>query len=130
VQTYQNVLLDNVDVKNSSITGAYKVAPLMGTVYNESPSAITATVKNCDISNTVVTTTQYDFCTAGMIAFVYEGNADSAVFENCTVSGVKLCSVGNGYASHAWVYVNDADTDDCFNEVAGVTVTGCTFENK
>jgi hypothetical protein len=130
VQTYQNVLLENVDVKNSSITGAYKVAPLIGTVYNESASTVTATLKNCDISDTVVTSTAYDFCTAGMIAFVYESDNDRAVFENCTVSNVKLFAKPNGYTSHAWVYVNDADTDDCFNVVEGVTVdvTSCTFE--
>ena len=129
VQTYQNVLLDNVDVKNSSITGSYKVAPLIATVYNESPSAITATIKNCDVSDTTVTATQYDFCTAGMVAFVYESNNDSVKFENCTVTNVKLYAPAV-YSSHAWVYVNDADTDDCFNNVEGVTVTGCTFENK
>jgi len=130
VQTYQNVLLDNVDVKNSAITGRYKVAPLIATVYNESPSAITATIKNCDVSDTTVTATQYDFCTAGMVAFVYEGDNDKVVFENCTVTNVKLYAPNNGYTSHAWVYVNDADEDDCFNEVAGVTVTNCTFENN
>jgi hypothetical protein len=42
---------------------------------------------------------------------------------------VKLYAPAS-YSSHAWVYVNDADTDDCFNNVEGVTVTGCTFENK
>jgi len=116
-------------VKNSSITGQYKVAPLIGTVYNESSSAITATLKNCDVSDTVVTATVYDFCTTGMVAFVYEGNNDKVAFENCTVTNVKLYAPNNGYTAHAWIYVNDADTDDKFNEAAGVTVTGCTFEN-
>jgi hypothetical protein len=36
---------------------------------------------------------------------------------------------GDGYL-YNMVYVNDADADDCFNEVEGVTVSGCTFENK
>ena len=128
VQSYQNVLLDNVDVKNSSITGGYKVAPLIGTVYNESSSAVTATLKNCDVNNVVVTATSYDLCTAGMVAFVYEGDNDKIEFENCTVSNVQLKAKPNGYASHAWIYVNDAETDDCFNEANGVTVTNCTFE--
>ena len=128
VQTYQNVLLDNVDVKNSTITGAYKVAPLIATVYNESSTTVTATLNNCDVSNTTVKATSYDFCTAGMVAFVYEGDNDKVVFENCTVTNVKLMAKPNGYESHACVYVNDADTDDCFNEVEGVTVTNCTFE--
>lgn len=127
-QTYNNLLLENVDVKNSSITGQYKVAPLIGTVYNESPSAITATLKNCDVTNTTVTSTQYDFCTAGMVSFVYEGNNDRIQFENCTVKDVKLYAKPNGYSSHAAIYVNDADTDDCFNEAEGVTVTNVTFE--
>lgn len=129
VQSYQNVLLDNVDVKNSTITGGYKVAPLIATVYNENPNTtITATLKNCDVENVVVTATTYDFCTTGMIAFVYEGNNDTVKFENCTVSNVQLKAKPNGYESHAWIYVNDAETDDCFNEALGVTVTNCTFE--
>jgi hypothetical protein len=127
VQSYQNVLLNNVDVKNSSFIGAYKVAPLIGTVYNESPSSITATLKNCDVENCEVTCTSYDFCTTGMVAFVYEGNNDRIEFENCTVKDVKLFATPNGYSSHAAIYVNDAETDDCFNEAEGVTVTNVTF---
>ena len=127
VQSYQNVLLDNVDVKNSSFKGAYKVAPLIGTVYNESPSAITATLKNCDVEDCDVTCTSFDFCTAGMVAFVYESNNDRIEFENCTVKNVRLYANQNGYSSHAAIYVNDADTDDCFNEAPGVTVTNVTF---
>ena len=128
VQSYQNVLLDNVDVRNSTITGGYKVAPLIGTVYNESPSTITATLKNCDVENVTVTSTICDFCTTGMVAFVYNGNNDQVVFENCTVSNVALKANPGGYAAHAAIYVNDADTDDCFNEAPGVTVSNVTFE--
>ena len=127
VQSYQNVLLDNVDVKNSSFKGAYKVAPLIGTVYNESPSAITATLKSCDVESCKVTCTSYDFCTTGMVAFVYEGNNDKIKFENCTVKDVSLFANQNGYSSHAAIYVNDAETDDCINEADGVTVTNVTF---
>ena len=127
VQTYQNVLLDNVDVKNSTITGAYKVAPLIATVYNESESTITATLKNCDVENVVVTATSYDFCTTGMVAFVYADDNDKVVFENCTVSDVELYAP-NVYTAHAWVYTTGSET--LFNEVEGVTVTNCTFENK
>jgi c-di-GMP-binding flagellar brake protein YcgR len=100
----------------------------MGTVYNESSTTITATLKNCDVENTTVKATSYDFCTTGMVAFVYEGNNDKIEFENCTVKDVKLYAKPNGYASHAAIYVNDAETDDCFNEAAGVTVTNVTFE--
>ena len=127
VQTYQNVLLDNVDVKNSTITGTYKVAPLIATVYNESESTITATLKNCDVENVVVTATSYDFCTTGMVAFVYADDNDKVVFENCTVSDVELYAP-NVYTAHAWVYTTGSET--LFNEVEGVTVTNCTFENK
>ncbi|MEE1098590.1 MAG: hypothetical protein UHY58_01565, partial [Alistipes sp.] len=52
--TYNNLLLENVDVKDSSITGGYKVATLVGTVYNESSSSVTATLKDCDVTNTTV----------------------------------------------------------------------------
>ena len=127
VQTYQNVLLDNVDVKNSTITGGYKVAPLIGTVYNENESSITAVLKNCDVDNVVVTATSYDFCTTGMVAFVYADNNDKIEFENCTVSNVKLYAP-NVYTAHAAIYTTGSDT--LFNEAEGVTVTNVTFENK
>ena len=127
VQTYQNVTLDNVDVKNSTIMGGYKVAPLIATVYNESSSSITATLKNCDVSNTTVIATKYDFCTTGMVAFVNAGDNDKIEFENCTVTNVKLYAP-NAYTAHAWVYTTGSET--LFNEVEGVTVTNCTFENK
>ena len=127
VQSYQNVLLDNVDVKNSSITGGYKVAPLIATVYNESSSTITATLKNCDVENVEVTATSYDFCTTGMVAFVNAGDNDQIEFENCTVTNVKLYAP-NVYTAHAAVYTTGSET--LFNEVEGVTVTNVTFENK
>ncbi len=129
VQTYQNTLLDNVDVKNSSITGAYKVAPLIGSVYDEKETTVTATLKNCDVSNTTVKATVYDFFTCGMIAFVYTTNNDFAVFENCTVTDVKLIAPNTyGYDYHAWIYYNSQDTDDQINEAEGVRVTNVTFE--
>ena len=127
VQTYQNTLLDNVDVKNSTITGGYKLAPLIATVYNENASTITATLKNCDVSDTVVTATSYDFCTTGMVAFVNAGNEDKIEFENCTVTNVSIFAP-KVYTAHAWVYTTGSET--LFNEVEGVTVSGCTFENK
>ena len=126
VQTYQNVLLDNVDVKNSSITGGYKVAPLIGTVYNESTSTVTATLKNCDVENVTVKATSYDFCTTGMVAFVYAEDNDKIVFENCTVKDVKLYAP-TVYTAHAAVYTEGSDV--LFNEAVGVTVENVTFEN-
>ena len=126
VQSYQNVLLDNVDVKNSTIIGGYKVAPLIATVYNEGPSTITATLKNCDVENTVVKATSYDFCTAGMVAFVYEDDNDCIVFENCSVKDVQLYAP-NVYTAHAAIYTAGSGT--LYNEAEGVVVENVTFEN-
>jgi len=126
VQSYQNVLLDNVDVKDSYIKGGYKVAPLIATVYNESSSTITATLKNCDVSNTTVEATSYDFCTAGMVAFVYADDNDKIEFENCTVSNVKLIAPNDSYKAHAFVYTTGSGS--LYNEAEGVTVTNCSFE--
>ncbi len=126
VQAYQNVLLDNVDVKNSKITGGYKVAPLIATVYNEKETAITATLKNCDVSNTTVTATSYDFATCGMVAFVYVGDNDSIEYENCSVTGVKLRANSGGYNYHANLHYTGSEL---INEHSGVKVTNVTFEN-
>ena len=126
VHTYQNVLLDNVDVKNSTIIGGYKVAPLIATVYNEGASTITATLKNCDVEKTVVKATSYDFGTAGMVAFVYEGDNDRIVFENCSVKDVQLYAP-NAYTAHAAIYTAGSET--LYNEAEGVVVENVTFEN-
>ena len=126
-QTYNNLLLENVDVKNSAITGNYKVATLVGTVYNEGASTITATLKDCDVTETSVKSTQHDFCTAGMVSFVYADDNDKIEFENCTVSNVKLYGPNNGYTAHAAIYTEGSEV--LFNEAEGVTVTNVTFEN-
>ncbi len=127
-QTYNNLLLENVDVKNSTIVGSYKVAALVGTVYDEKDSTITATLKGCDVANTTVKSTGYDFCTAGLVSFVYADNNDKIVFENCSVSDVKLYGPTTyGYKAHAAIYTTGSET--LFNEAEGVTVTNVTFEN-
>ena len=126
VQSYQNVILDNVDVRNSTITGAYKVAPLIATLYNESSTSVTATLKDCDVENVTVKATSYDFCTAGMVAFVYADDNDRIEFENCSVSNVKLIAPADSYKAHAAVYT--AGSESLYNEAAGVTVTNVTFE--
>ncbi|MBE6175773.1 MAG: hypothetical protein E7146_02100 [Rikenellaceae bacterium] len=126
VQTYQNVLLDNVDVKNSTITGGYKVAPLIATVFNENSSTITATLKNCDVENVTVKATLYDFCTTGMVAFVYADDNDRVEFENCTVKDVKLIAPNDGNKAHAAIYTTGSGS--LYNEAEGVTVTNVTFE--
>lgn len=131
VQSYQNVLLDNVDVKNSTITGGYKVAVLIGTVYNENPATtVTATIKDCDIDNCVVKSTSYDFGTCGFIGFVYEGDNDQVVFENSSISNTEICSTDNSgyYSLHAFLYFNGNNGEaGCINEAEGVIVNNCTF---
>lgn len=126
VQTYTNLLLDNVDVVNSSITGAYKVAPLVATVYNEKSSTVTLTVKNCDVSNTTVKSTVYDFCTTGMVAYVRASDNDKVEFENCTISDVTLIAPDDDYGAHAAVYTTGSGS--LYNEAEGVTVSNVTFE--
>ncbi len=123
---YQNLLLDNVDVKNSSVTGGYKVATLVGTVYNENASTtVVATVKDCDIDNCTVTTTSYDFDTCGIIGFVYESDNDKVAFVNTTISNTTLRNTNSaGYDLHAFVY---ATSSEWYDEAPGVTVTNCTF---
>ncbi len=127
VQAYQDVTLDNVDVKNSTIQGGYKVATLIATVYNEKNTTVTATLKNCDVENTTVISTSYDFCTAGLVSFVYESDNDKVVFENCTLTKVVLKAVDDDYDAHAWVYCAGSTT--LYDEVEGVKVTDCSFEN-
>ncbi|MEE1099732.1 MAG: hypothetical protein UHY58_07405, partial [Alistipes sp.] len=68
----------------------------------------------------------YDFCTAGLVSFVYVDDNDNIEFENCTISDVKLYAP-NVYAAHAAIYTTGSDT--LYNEAAGVTVTNVTFEN-
>jgi predicted ribosomally synthesized peptide with SipW-like signal peptide len=123
--TYQNVTLDNVDIMNSSICGGYKVAPFIGTVYNESLSTITATLNNCDVTDCVVKATSYDFCTTGMVAFVHAGYNDTIEFNSCTITNVFI-TAPNIYTAHAAVYTTGSET--LFDEVDGVTVTNVTFE--
>ena len=127
VQSYQNVLLDNVDVKNSSITGGYKVAPLIATVYNEKPSTtVTATLKDCDVENVEVKAVTYDFCTTGMVAFVNAGDNDAITFENCTINILKLIAPDDSYKAHAAIYTTGSGS--LYNEADEVEVSNVTFE--
>lgn len=127
VQSYQNILLDNVDVKNSSITGGYKVAPLIATVYNENASTtVTATLKDCDVENVEVKAVTYDFCTTGMVAFVNAGDNDAIAFENCTINNLKLIAPDDSYKAHAAIYTTGSGS--LYNEADGVAVSNVTFE--
>lgn len=129
VQSYQNVTLDNVDVKNSSITGAYKVAPLIASVYDEKESeTVTATLKNCDVSNTIVKGS-LDFMICGMVAWVAKSNKEEISFENCTVDNVTLQVPSNGsYGAYGYIYSINGVAEDTYNEATGVTVTNCKVE--
>ena len=95
-------------------------------ISNEGASTITATLKNCNVENTVVKATSYDFCTAGMVAFVYEGDNDRIVFENCSVKDVQLYAP-KSYTAHAAIYTAGSET--LYNEAEGVAVENVTFEN-
>ncbi len=131
-QIYQNTLLENVTIKNSEITGAYKVAPFIGSVWDENNSKSTiATLKDCTVENCAVKATGFDFGTAGMIASVFSVTSnDIVVFEgNNLVKNVNLYAPNNGYTIHANIYTTDADTDDLVNEAENVTVENVTFEN-
>lgn len=126
VQSYQNVTLNNVDVKNSAISGTYKVAPLIASVYDENPNATkTLTLKNCDVVNTTVKGS-LDFMVCGMIAWVATSEKEAVTFENCTVDNVTLqIPTESEYNSYAYIYSTDGDAAGSVNEAVGVTVTNC-----
>ncbi|MBQ3493215.1 MAG: hypothetical protein IJA88_03830 [Clostridia bacterium] len=128
VQIYTDTVIENVTIKNSSITGAYKVAPFVGTVYDEKSTTVTLTMRNCKSINNTVTSTSLDFCTTGLVAFVYVTNNDKVVFENIEIRDIKLYAKPNGYDLHASIYCDSKDTDDKINEMEGVTVENVTFE--
>jgi hypothetical protein len=85
-------------------------------------------LKNCDVKEVVVRATGYDFCTTGMVAFVYAGDNDKITFENCNVSNVKLYAPDDSYKAHAAIYTTGSAS--LYNEAEGVTVTNVTFEAK
>ena len=129
VQNYSDTLLENIDVSNSSFQGRYKVSTLVGTVYNENKTTTTTTViKDCDITDCTVTATQFDFCTTGLVAFVYTADNDKIELSNNTINKVELFAPISQYNSHAWIYTEGSET--LHDEAEGVTVTNCTFENK
>ena len=121
--------LDKEVVAEAAGKNKSEVAALVGTVYNESASTITATLKGCDVENTTVKALTYDFTTAGFVAFVYSDNNDRIAFENCSINGLKLYAP-NVYNYHAAVYTESLNDDIVLhNEAEGVTVTNVTFEN-
>lgn len=124
VQTYQNTTLDNVDVKNSTITGAYKVAALIASVYDESSSTKTLTVKNCDVDNCVIKS-NLDFMACGMVAWVATSNNESVVFENSTISNTTIMVGSTQYNAVGYVYSTNGKAKDTYDSAEGVTVTNC-----
>ncbi len=121
-QVYQNANIENVTIKNSQFEGTYKVAPFVGTVYDEkSANTVTLTMKDCKVENTTVRGTAYDFDICGMAAFVYEGDNDKIAFEgNNVVKDVTLYIPSVNYNQCAKIYHNGETAHD---EATNVTVT-------
>lgn len=130
VQTYDNLTLDNVDAKNCNITARYKVAVLVGTVYDESlTSSKQLTLKDCNVSNCTVTSTSFDYMTCGLVSFVNAGDGETISFDNCTITDTDLYSRNpNGYTVHAFVYAEDDAIGKYYDSADGVTVTNCYYE--
>ena len=133
-QVYNSLVLDNVNVTNSVIAAPYKAASLIGAVYDENPNkATTVTLRNCDVSATTVKATRYDFGTCGMVAFVYERDGESVVFENSKLANSTLDVsqiTSTDYALHAWAYYDGNDSEGCIDEASGLTVIDCAVKEK
>jgi hypothetical protein len=128
-QVYNDLVLDNVDVTNSSVSAPYKVAALVGAVYDEKPTVSkTVTLRNCDVVNTTITATQLDFGTCGLVAFVYADDGEKLVLENCTISDSTLVGVNQGgYDYNGWAYYMSENKQPVrVDEVEGFTVINCT----
>ncbi len=128
-QCYQDAKIENVTIKNSQIEGTYKVAPFVGSVYNENPgSTATLTMKDCKVENTTVRGTSYDFDICGIVAWVNEtGDNDKITFEgNNVVKDVTLYTPGVTYNMCAKIYHNG---DTAYNEATNVTVTNVNVVN-
>ncbi|MCQ2075246.1 MAG: hypothetical protein MJY77_08740 [Bacteroidaceae bacterium] len=126
-QVYQNAKIENVTIKNSQFEGTYKVAPFVGTVYDEKP-AITATLtmKDCKVENTTVRSTKYNYCTCGMVAWVSDiDDNDKIVFEgNNVVEDVTLYKSNVNYNLFGRIYWGDGGDDGtAHDEAANVTVS-------
>ena len=121
-QVYSDLTLDNVKVINSTFKGAYKVAPLVATVYNENTSTVTLTVKDCTVENCTVEGTAYNFDVCGMVAWVNTADNDRFVFEgNNTVKDVQLIK-RNGIACDMFAKIwHDGET--AHDTDSNVTVT-------
>ena len=120
-QTYQNAKIENVTIKNSQFEGTYKVAPFVGTVYDENATGPTLTLKDCKVENTTVKGTSYDFDICGMVAWVYEEHNDKVAFEgNNVVKDVTLYIPAVTYNMCAKIYHNG---ETAYDEAANVTVS-------
>jgi len=126
-QTYQNAKIENVTIKNSQFQGTYKVAPFVGTVYDENATSPTLTLKDCKVENTTVRGTSYDFDICGMVAWVNEKNNDKVAFEgNNVVKDVTLYTPGVSYSMCAKIYHNGSVA---YDEATNVTVTNVNVVN-
>ena len=128
-QVYQDAKIENVIIKNSQFEGTYKVAPFVGTVYDERPgNTVTLTLKDCKVENTTVRGTSYDFDICGMVAWVNElGDNDKIAFEgNNVVKDVTLYTPGVSYSMCAKIYHNGSVA---YDEATNVTVTNVNVVN-
>ena len=132
-QVYQNAKIENVTIKNSQIEGTYKVAPFVGTVFNENPgSTATLTLKDCKVENTTVRSTKYNYCTCGMVAWVSDiDDNDKIVFEgNNVVKDVTLYKSAVSYNLFGKIYWGDGGSDGvAHDEAENVTVTNVNIVN-
>ena len=120
-QVYQDAKIENVTIKNSEFEGTYKVAPFVGTVYDENGTKPTLTLKDCKVENTTVKGTSQNKDICGMVAWVYENNGDKIAFEgNNVVEDVTLFKIANESNMFAYIYHNGTTA---YNEATNVTVT-------
>lgn len=120
-QTYQNAKIENVTIKNSQFEGNYKVAPFVGSVYDDGEGKDpTLTLKDCKVENTTVRGTSSDYDICGMVAWVNEKNNDKVAFEgNNVVKDVTLYIPAVTRNMCAKIYHNG---ETAYDEAANVTV--------
>ena len=126
----------NVDVTNSIVSSGNNVGALIGRINSGSDGTITATITDCDISNTTV---------AGTVAGGLIGSVEAEVaVSNCTVSGGSVTGssandgglIGNMTKATTITDCSVTGTDVTGGSVVGglvgfanglITMSGCTY---
>ena len=117
---YQSAKIENVTIKNSQIEGTYKVAPFVGSVYDENGRGPILTLKDCKVENTTIKGTSDDKNICGMVAWVNENNNDKITFEgDNVVKDVTLYIPKVSFERCAKIYHNG---ETAYDEAANVTV--------